>query len=99
MAAQGIYVLKPILDEKIFDNLCETLEEYGVDIVAPVIFDFVIASTSETELVISGSEEILEDLKEELESNDMLDTVSIVDSFENQFDEESGEEVFEDDGL
>ncbi len=99
MAAQGIYVLKPILDEKVFDNLCETLEEYGVDIVAPVIFDFVIAKTSETELVISGTEEVLEDLKEELESNDMLDTVSIVDSFENQFDEESGEEVYEDDGL
>lgn len=99
MAAQGIYLLKPIEDEKVFDNLCETLEEYGVEIVSPVMFDFETARMDETELVLGGTEEILEDLKEELETNDMLDTVSIVDSFENQFDEESGEEVLEDDGL
>jgi acetolactate synthase small subunit len=99
MAAQGIYILKPIINEKVFDNLCETLEDYGVEIVAPVMFDFETARQSETELVLSGTEEVLEDLKEELEASDLLDTVSIVDSFENQFDEESGEEVYEEDGL
>lgn len=97
MAAQGIYVLRAIESEGIFDNLCETLEEYGVEIVSPAIFDYDSAKDSESELVISGSEEILEDLKEELESQDLLESVNIVDSFEEKFDEYEDEE--EEDGL
>lgn len=99
MAAQGIYIIKTIAEEKIFDNLCETLEEYGVDIVSPAIFDFENARMKETELVISASEEILEDLKEELEQTDLLENVNIVDSFENQFEDESGDEEVDEDGL
>lgn len=98
MAAQGIYVLRAIENESTFDNLCETLEEFGIEIVSPIIFDFVTASSSETELVISGKEETLEDLKEELESLDLLESVSIVDSFEEKFDDYE-EDDYEEDGL
>ena len=97
MAAQGIYVLRAIKEESTFDNLCETLEEFGIEIVSPTIFDFVTATSSETELVISGPEETLEDLKEELDSQDLLESVSIVDSFEEKYDEYEDDE--EEDGL
>ena len=98
MSAQGIYILREIKDEETFDNLCETIEEFGVEIVSPTIFDFAFASSSESELVIAGAEEVLEDLKEELESLDLVETVSIVDSFEEKFDEYE-EDNYEEDGL
>jgi uncharacterized protein with ACT and thioredoxin-like domain len=98
MAAQGIYLLRAIEDEKVFDNLCETLEEFGVEIVSPSIFSYELAQSSETELVISSTEETLEDLKEELESQDLVESVNIVDSFEEKFDEYE-EDEYEEDGL
>ncbi|MCB0280140.1 MAG: hypothetical protein KDD94_11580 [Calditrichaeota bacterium] len=88
MAAQGIYLIKRIKDEKVFDNLCETIEDYGVTIVSPVIFDFSTASMGETELILSADEDSLEELKEELEAIELLETANIVDSFENKYNDD-----------
>ncbi len=96
MSAQGIYIIKSIESEIIFDNLCETLEDFGVEIVSPKPFDYSNAATSETELVISAPEDVLEELKEELEGIDLLESSNIVDSFEDDFSEETDDEIVED---
>ena len=96
MSAQGIYIIKAIADEAVFDSLCETLEDFDVEIVAPSPFEYSTAATSETELVLAGSEDVLEDLKEELENMDLLESDNLVDSFEDEFGEEAEDDYLED---
>lgn len=98
MTAQGIYILKVIESEDLFDSLCETLEDYGVEIMSPAIFDFDAASSDETELILSASEDILEELKEELEAMDILESFNIIDSFESKFTDDEVDD-FEEDSL
>lgn len=96
MSAQGIYIIRAIEDENTFDTLCETLEDFDVEIVAPNPFEFSNATIGETELMIAATEDILEELKEELENMDLLESANIVDSFEDDFTEESDDEYLDD---
>jgi uncharacterized protein with ACT and thioredoxin-like domain len=96
VSAQGIYTITAIDDEATFDNLCEVLEDYGVEIVAPTPFEFAQASVGETELVLAAPEDDLEELKEELETMDLLESVSIVDSYEEGFGDDEDDDFTED---
>lgn len=96
MSAQAIYTIREIEEEKVFDTLCEILEDYDVELVSPKPFDFSNATIGETELMIAGTEEILDELKEELEQMDLLESANLVDSFEDEFSEENDDEYLED---
>ena len=96
MTAQGIYIINVIESETLFDSLCETLEDYGVEIMSPAIFDFHTASSGETELILSAGEDILEEFKEELETLDILETFNIIDSFESKFSDDEVDDYEED---
>ena len=99
MSAQGIYIIKAIDDESMFDTLCDTLEDFGVDIVSPKPFDISSTAHGESELILASTEDVLEDLKEELESMDLLESANIVDSFEDDFSEEEDDEDFPDENY